>query len=336
MLGSEEIGTMITALGTGIGADDYDIEKLRYHKIIIMTDADVDGSHIRTLLLTFFYRQMKDIIERGHLYIAQPPLFKVKKGKTEYYVKDESKLQRILLQKAAEEITVRAGGSEQDLSGPDLAEQITLVVQKQEAMQLLQRKGYDRRLLDGLLSRDILQKEIFADQARAAELQARIEELGYPVALSRDEEHGRFQLEVTIQDNGMTRRRRIDADFVASPEYRNLHNKWALSRRFDHPPFVVRLGEQQEVVDTAENLLDIFFEHARKGLTITRYKGLGEMNADQLWETTMNPDTRTLLRVEVEEASVADEIFTKLMGERVEPRKEFIKTEARKVRNLDI
>ena len=336
MLSSEEIGTMITAFGTGIGEEDYNIDKLRYHKIIIMTDADVDGSHIRTLLLTFFFRHMKDIIERGHLFIAQPPLFKVKKGKSEIYVKDELKLQQFLLEKAAEEITVQPHGREQELHGKELAGQITRIVQKQEAQLLLQRKGCDLRLLGSLLDRNIFQKEIFEDFGRVSELQRALEALGYSVTATKDEEHGLYQLETTIDDNGVIRRKALSADFITSPEYRNLYHRWIQSRAFDCPPFQVRLGDLQETVDTIENLLDIFFDHARKGLTITRYKGLGEMNAYQLWETTMNPQTRSLLQVRIEDDVESDEIFTILMGDTVEDRRKFIEENALLVRNLDI
>ncbi|MBI2839599.1 MAG: DNA topoisomerase (ATP-hydrolyzing) subunit B [Acidobacteria bacterium] len=336
MISSEEIGTMITALGTGIGEEDYNIEKLRYHKIILMTDADVDGSHIRTLLLTFFFRQMKQIIERGHLYIAQPPLFKVKRGKTEFYVKDEGRLQKFLLQTAAEDLAVRPTATPTYLTGPQLAEQIALLVQKQEAVQLLEKKGYGRRYQEFLLGHNIAHRSLFESPDRLPQLQTALEAMGFPSTLEKDEEHGLYQLKVQFASNGAVKHKFLSAAFVSSPEYRNLLNRTVQTRQFDRPPFGVRLGEQEESVETTENLLDIFFELARKGLTITRYKGLGEMNADQLWETTMNPESRSLLQVRIEDDVESDEIFTILMGDVVEDRRRFIEENALLVQNLDI
>jgi DNA gyrase subunit B len=345
MLGHSEIKSLITALGTGIGKEDFDITKLRYHKIILMTDADVDGSHIRTLLLTFFYRQMPELVERGHVYIAQPPLFKVKRGKKEEYIKDEGSMIRYLMRQATTDMSVKSVGSDQVLDGSELAKSLEKMVEfKNYCDRVIRRLGGDSQLLQILLEalggrKGILRqkgqtlRKTFQDGDLMEKIQRAMMKARYDVELSPDEEHGLFALEV-VAASGVNVP--IDWNFASYVEfqkaveiYMNLEEKLAA-------PFVSGENGSSEEVPTREALLEKVLTAAKKDLTIQRYKGLGEMNPEQLWETTMNPEKRTLLEVRIDDAVETDEIFTVLMGDAVEPRRKFIEDNALDVRNLDV
>jgi DNA gyrase subunit B len=345
MLASQEIATLITALGCGIDKDK-DLAKLRYHRIVVMTDADVDGSHIRTLLLTFFFRQYPEIVDQGYLYIAQPPLFKVKKGKRELYLKNEHSLDDFLISSAVDEVKLRGmGGKGKELSGHDLAEFIRRALRYEKVLQLLE-KRVDSRIVDALVQAANLNKTEITDAERLRTLldgkvvpylTTRYSDLsGIKFELRPDPEHGGLQIHSPARLGGARKTTVIDFAFLDHPEYEEL-------RRLAHDlavaataPYVVeRGGEKTEhkLLDTlAREIKDI----GRKGLQIQRYKGLGEMNAGQLWETTMDPDKRTLLQVKVQDSVDADQIFTVLMGDLVEPRRDFIEKNALNVRNLDI
>ena len=345
MLGHSEIKSLITALGTGIGKEDFDITKLRYHKIILMTDADVDGSHIRTLLLTFFYRQMPELVERGHVFIAQPPLFKVKRGKKEEYIKDEGSMIRYLMRQATTDMSVKSAGSDQVLDGKELAKSLEKMVEfKNYCDRVIRRLGGDSQLLQILLEalggrKGILRQQgqtlrkTFQDGDLMEKIQRAMMKARYDVELSPDEEHGLFALEV-VAVSGVNVS--IDWNFASYVEfqkaveiYMNLEEKLAA-------PFVSGENGSSEEVPTREALLEKVLAAAKKDLTIQRYKGLGEMNPEQLWETTMNPEKRTLLEVRIDDAVETDEIFTVLMGDAVEPRRKFIEDNALDVRNLDV
>jgi DNA gyrase subunit B len=345
MLGHSEIKSLITALGTGIGKEDFDITKLRYHKIILMTDADVDGSHIRTLLLTFFYRQMPELVERGHVFIAQPPLFKVKRGKKEEYIKDEGAMIHYLMRQATADISITSAGSPNALDGRDLAVALEKMVDyKRYCERTARRLGGDERLLTALLEafagkKGVLRKEkqtlrkTFQDGDLMAKVEGLLAKAGYKTELSTDEEHGLWAIETTSNSGLQVA---IDWNLASYVEFQKaveLH--LALEDKLA-PPFTSGQNGLQEEIPTREALLDKVLAAAKKDLSIQRYKGLGEMNPEQLWETTMNPDKRTLLEVRIDDAVETDEIFTVLMGDAVEPRRKFIEDNALDVRNLDV
>jgi DNA gyrase subunit B len=334
MLASQEIRTIITALGTGIGEEDYDHARLRYHKVIIMTDADVDGSHIRTLLLTFFYRQMRPIIERGHLFIAQPPLYKVKKGKSETYLANDDEMNRFLMSHAAQERVVKL--REGVLEGTALRNVLERLVRYQIHLDHLRKRGYDPGLIEALLSHGDLEAPAFATEEALDVVRRAVETAGFRAEdLQRDEEHGRYTFQVPARSRGHAPST-VSWDLASSIEFRTLRSLDHDLRVLKQPPFVVaQNGDERPVADRME-LLRLLMEEGKKGLAIQRYKGLGEMNAEQLWDTTMNPETRRLLQVGVADAVEADEIFTVLMGDVVEPRRRFIEDNALDVRNLDI
>jgi DNA gyrase subunit B len=333
-LAFEEIRNIIAALGTGVGADDFDASKLRYHRIILMCDADVDGSHIRTLLLTFFYRQMKQLIERGHLYIAQPPLYKAKSGKSERYLKDEHALNAYLMERAVEKRKVRLA-SGQEVEGARLVRLLERMVGFSKLLDMVQKKGTPAALVELLLRGEVKDAEVFTDKARLLELIRPLREAGADIVLEKDEEHGVFELVLQQPTNGHTREVRAGDAFVSSPEYRALYSAYEDFREMDRPPLTVVDGGET-VVPSREVLVSHILSEGKKGLAISRYKGLGEMNAEELWETTMNPATRTLLQVRLEDEEVAENIFTTLMGDAVEPRRQFIEDNALNVRNLDV
>ncbi len=325
MLGSAEIGTLITAFGTGIGRDDFDIEKLRYHKIIIMTDADVDGAHIRTLLLTFFYRQMRELIERGYLYIAQPPLYKAAKGKSGRYLKDQAEMDAYLLDEGTAEAVLELHGGEQ-IVGADLR---TLADTVAKAAHIIER--LDSRVpglyvaqmaIAGVLSED-------ADAAMCGAAAARLDSIaeeGEDGWQGQIDEDGTLTFTRTVR--GVDESVRLDRAFIRSADARRLHEmRDALVRTFEHPAIWRRKGREQ-VVHGPLDLFRAILGEGSRGLAIQRYKGLGEMNPDQLWETTLDPDARSLLQVRVNHADEADDLFTKLMGDVVEPRREFIQENA--------
>jgi DNA gyrase subunit B len=385
MLGSDEIKTMIAALGCGIGAEDFDIGKLRYHRIIIMTDADVDGSHIRTLLLTFFYRQLPSVIENGYVYIAQPPLFRVKRGKAETYIKDERGLEAYLIKRATEAQVVRIPGTGTEIAGADLEKLLHKMIAHQKFLDTVERRGHPREIVEALVAAGA-DRDYFADRDRLEGLAQTLTTDARTVTVQRDEEHNRYLLQVEDRSNGYARHHSIGVDFVTAGEYRTL-----LANRRDIPilkgeivvststdqsdeasdevaaadsgaaatseaaspkpgaetpgrpdakdraprkagkdkPTEVRLGSLDELVD-------YFIAAGKKGVAINRYKGLGEMNPEQLWETTMDPSVRTLLQVRAEDHTEADQMFTTLMGDQVEPRRKFIEDNALDVKNLDV
>jgi DNA gyrase subunit B len=333
-LASEEIRNIITALGTGVGADDFDVTKLRYHRIIIMCDADVDGSHIRTLLLTFFYRQMKELIERGHLYIAQPPLYKAKVGKGERYLKDDHELNAFLMERAVEKRKVRLEGG-QEIEGPRLIRLLDRMVGYSKLLAMVEKKGTPRTLVELLLKGQVKDAEAFTDMPRLQELIRPFRAAGADVVLEKDEEHGVFEIVLQVGANGQTREVRVGDEFVGAPEYKALYSAYDEFRELDQGPLVVVDGGETPVANR-EALLSLFLAEGQRGVAIQRYKGLGEMNADQLWESTMDPATRRLLQVRLEDDEVAENIFTTLMGDAVEPRRLFIEENALNVRNLDI
>ena len=340
MLNSEEIKTLISALGTGIGREDFDVGKLRYHKLIIMCDADVDGSHIRTLILTFFFRQMQEVIERGYLYVAQPPLFKVAEGrKKETYLKDESEYQRFMVERIQESwnLSVEIDGEQKILSGSRLATFLEQVESFRDEMDRLVSRGYPEDALRVALLNGLKDKKALSDQTKLSEIAHIIEASGFhSVEVGEDEEHGTGFIRFVSRRDGVERNVKLDWDLVSTAEYRamarNRHGIEALTTT----GFVLQKGDDTIEVATLNEALETLYEGARKGLSIQRYKGLGEMNAEQLWETTMDPEKRHLLQVRIEDHVGADDLFSVLMGDQVAPRREFIEQNALNVKNLDI
>jgi DNA gyrase subunit B len=339
---SQEIRTLITALGTGIGAEDFDIAKVRYHKIIVMTDADVDGSHIRTLLSTFFFRWMPDVINRGYLYFAQPPLFKVKKGKEEFYVKEESALDDLILNQGLEKVRiVRKDG--EPLEGPILVNIIKSLVRREKILDMFDRKNMERMVIKAFISEGGNQ-DCLANADCAAELVARVlrklemtcpEIMPVNISMGEDEEESKYFVDVTSQRNGLPRRTVLDFVLTESPSFEEIVTISQKVKVVGEPPFVVEMDDKTVEVPSLSTLVDMVLETGRKRFSVQRYKGLGEMNADQLWETTMNPEKRKLLQVTIEDVVEANKIFSTLMGDQVEPRREFIEKNALNVVNLD-
>ena len=384
MLGSDEIKTMIAALGCGIGSEDFDPEKLRYHRVIIMTDADVDGSHIRTLLLTFFYRQMAQLIDRGHIYIAQPPLFRAKRGRSETYIKDERELETFLVRRAVESRVAQiADGTE--VFGETLERYLQRAIGYRKLLQLVARRGNPPEVVAALLEHDARDKSFFEQRERLEMIAARMTTPSRTVTVTRDAEHNVFDLEIEDRSQGYPRRYRIGVDFIASGEYRTLAaayrevqdlrfpvivktgatardevtpedegtagadettiggatidelTRLAAEPRTPEVPLAGRARKDADVtLQTIDAFVDYFIEAGRKGVAVNRYKGLGEMNPDTLWTTTMDPENRTLLQVRAEDHAEADQMFTTLMGDQVEPRRKFIEDNALDVRNLDV
>jgi DNA gyrase subunit B len=344
MLSSAEVGTLITALGCGIGKDDFDINKLRYHRIVLLCDADVDGSHIRTLLLTFFYRQLPELIERGHIYIAQPPLYKIKRGKQETYVKDESGLNQLLLNAALDDARLHVNAEAPPLSGSGLE---ALARQYMEVQSIIQRwsRRYDDRLLEQLIYMPEVTPANFAQadwlRGWAQELNQRLNALAdgtrtYRVEVRAAADGQAARVVVHKSEHGTPSNKYLPREFFESAEYQRIAElARTLAGLIGEGAFVTRGGERHEIGSFKE-AMKWLFEQARKGQTIQRYKGLGEMNPEQLWETTINPETRRLLQVKIEDAVAADDIFTTLMGDQVEPRREFIEKNALSVTNLDV
>jgi len=387
MLSSDEIKTMIAALGCGIGVEDFDIEKLRYHRVIIMTDADVDGSHIRTLLLTFFYRQMPMLVERGHIYIAQPPLFRAKRGRQETYIKDERALENFLVHRAVEGRTIRTADGD-EVSAADLEKLLHGLITYRNVVSTVERRGHARDVVEALLDREARGRAFFDDQRT---LQGLADQLTTPVrdvTVLRDEEHNAWSLQIDDRAGGYSRHDTIGSDFITSGEFRTLAASYAeiagLVRSLRKGPIEVRVtgaepvedepineetgetltAEEKDALDaiglapaapaggakapplqpkggpaqlkTIDEFIDHFIALGRKGVAINRYKGLGEMNPETLWITTMNPEVRTLLQVRAEDHTEADSMFTTLMGDQVEPRRKFIEDNALEVKNLDI
>jgi DNA gyrase subunit B len=343
MLSNQEIATMISAIGTGIGKEEFAGDKLRYDRIIIMTDADVDGSHIRTLLLTFFYRQMHELVEGGHIYIAQPPLYGVKDGRKIRYLKNEREMEEHLLQCATQDVIVTVEKSGMEYGGARLIHLLRQIRERNAVYSKLNRRLADSDLLNrllqfvagegALLDNGFSLKQLFEDGEVLSELGRVLEEIGYQYELLRDEEHGLHSLVII---KGVSTKHMINWEGLSSVEWQRLFQLYSEMAPFDKPPFLV--GENGSIVSVAsrEELLDYILSLGKRNLTVQRYKGLGEMNPEQLWETTMNPESRTLLRVSIDDAVQTDAIFTILMGDAVEPRRKFIEENALNVRNLDI
>jgi DNA gyrase subunit B len=392
MLGSDEIKTMIAALGCGIGKEDFDIAKLRYHRVIIMTDADVDGSHIRTLLLTFFYRQMRELIENGYVYIAQPPLFRAKRGRSEQFIRDERALETWLIKRAVESRTLVLPDGTQ-ISGEELERSLEKLTAFRKYLQIVERRGPSRDVIMAILDHDARDKAFFADRDRVEALATAILTPTRTATVQNDDEHQAFAIAIEDRTGGYPRRHRIDQDFALTGEFRTLANSYADVKGIRGPMTVritsaVETAETEEAADAAasgaaandtaiggaplddatrlaaepkamdasaepkvtpkaardsevqiaslDELVEFFTAAGKKGVAINRYKGLGEMNPDTLWDTTMNPETRTLAQVKAEDHMEADLMFTTLMGDQVEPRRKFIEDNALEAKNLDI
>jgi DNA gyrase subunit B len=382
MLGSDEIKTMIAALGCGIGNEDFDPDKLRYHRVIIMTDADVDGSHIRTLLLTFFYRQMAPLIDRGHIFIAQPPLFRAKRGRTETYIKDERELENFLIRRAVESRVARlSDGTE--VFGDTLQRYLQRMMSYRKLLQQVTRRGNPPEIVAALLQQDARDKAFFEHRDRLDVIAARMTTPTRSVVVNRDEEHNAFELAVEDRSQGYPRKYKFGVGFVASGEYRTLHAAYREIQEIQFPVLIKTTAPVEETPDeevaaaddtthgglpvdeatklaaepkpsaaapvargsrkepdvtlaNVDDFVEFFIAAGKKGIAVNRYKGLGEMNPDTLWTTTMDPENRTLLQVRAEDHAEADQMFTTLMGDQVEPRRKFIEDHALDVRNLDV
>lgn len=344
MLSSQEVATLITALGCGIGREEYNPDKLRYHHIIIMTDADVDGSHIRTLLLTFFFRQMPELIERGHVYIAQPPLFKVKKGKQEQYIKDANALDEWLIQSALDGAALQVASDSPPISGQALEK---LVIEYQKVNSIINRlsKRYPKVFLKALIYLPSVDESKLAQQSYMLEFINKLAETlsthhtsseHYQIDLFEETEKHDWLPRINVRHHGTEHNVLITRDLFISSEYRQLVELGAQLQDFLKQGALVKRGDKQCSVTSFDQVVNWLIDEAKKGQTIQRYKGLGEMNPDQLWDTTMNADTRRMLQVTIEDAVSADQIFTTLMGDQVEPRRLFIETNALDVINLDV
>ncbi len=334
MLASQEVATLITALGAGIGKEEFNPDKLRYHRIIIMTDADVDGAHIRTLLLTFFYRQMPELVERGHIYIAQPPLYKAKHGKQERYLKDEFELNQFLLGLALDKASLVSGSL--NLHGEALAQVAKQVLLSRNAI------GRESRAIDPL----VLQAMLYIDpldlssneaaRQSMAQLQARLDEKEVRLEIVHAHDSEQALIKITRQLHGNVMITYIDPVFVDGKDYQIISQTAAMLKGLVHEGTELRKGEQVTPVHSFEQALDLLLAEAKKGMSIQRYKGLGEMNPEQLWETTMDPKVRRLLKVRIEDAMAADDVFVTLMGDEVEPRRAFIERNALVAQNIDV
>ncbi len=348
ILRSEEIKNLITALGTGVGTEEYDIKKIRYKKVIIMTDADVDGSHIRTLLLTFFYRQMPELIDNGYLYIAQPPLYRIGKGKKGDYLKDETEFKEYIFDRICRSYTVKSVPSEREITGDEFMTFFRKLSEYVESRHKLYNSGIEPRLIDIMIDSGVEDKEFLQDESRAVFLRDRLVAGGLDAkGLVWNPHKEQYEMTVTPSDDELEAK--VDGDAVEpirigrrlihSREYQKTYHRQKELAEYNHPPFLILNRESGKEIATIEKLTKIYdflMEEGKKGVSIQRYKGLGEMNPEQLWETTMDSERRTMLKVKVEDAVQADEIFTLLMGDIVEPRREFIQRNALEVSTLDI
>jgi DNA gyrase subunit B len=334
---NEEIGTIIAALGTSAGEESFSLEKLRYHKVIIMTDADVDGSHIRTLLMTFFYRQMRPLIENGHLYIAQPPLYKITRGKEVQYLKEEREYEKWIVKKISEEFKLKVSNQKELIEGEKFRKFILRVIQKKNFRSYLEKRNIPINLIELLIRENIADLEALQDKKLMKKLQEEITRLDkdFRTELIHDEEYEAYEIIVDYKVNGFASRTRLNLDLINSIEYKNLYRLVKELEEFK-PPYQVINTNDSVTIENENKLLEYLFEKGKKGVTIQRYKGLGEMTPEQLWETTMNPEKRSLLKVSIQDAVEADKVFSILMGEEVERRKEFIEENALLAQNLDI
>ena len=335
MLSNEEIRTMIAALGTSIGDKEYDIDALRYHKVIIMTDADVDGAHIRTLLLTFFFRQMPELIERGYLYVAQPPLYRVLDKKVEMYIKNEEEFNDFIVKRICEnENLIFENGEE--VSGQRLMRLVNGLFKFYDSLEKLGRKGYSPRFVEFLALNGIMDKNLFKNKEFIEDFFKKLKESGFNVSnISHEEEMGYYEFLVTETRNGV-QSFTVNLEFLSSRELKQIMGIAKEFQELKQGSYSLAGDGEKKQTDNPEKLLNRLVEKAKKGLTVQRYKGLGEMNPEQLWKTTMDPGRRTLLKIRVEDAVEADDIFTILMGDKVEPRREFIQNNALEVSELDI
>jgi DNA gyrase subunit B len=343
MLNSDEIRTLVTALGTSIGDKDFDIGKLRYHKVVIMTDADVDGAHIRTLLLTFFFRWMRELVERGHLYIAQPPLFKVKKGKEEVYVKDEREMEERLVKLGTRDTILMSPVGE--IGGARLEAMLRKMRSYEQIVGAMNRRGVNQHVLRSMFRTGTVEESILATPESA---EAAVNEIGrfmtetyqgvtlLDAATERDEEHDCLSVTVKTDDHGAVSKTKLSVDLLRSPELREMRGLLSSLKEIGLPPYTMAVDGRDLTVTTFAGIVTTVLDSGRSGMNIQRYKGLGEMNPTQLWDTTMNPETRTFLKVAIEDMVEADGVFTVLMGDQVEPRRKFIQDHAPEVRNLDI
>ncbi|WP_421847252.1 DNA topoisomerase (ATP-hydrolyzing) subunit B [Marinomonas sp.] len=344
MLASVEVGTLITALGCGIGRDEFNADKLRYHSIVIMTDADVDGSHIRTLLLTFFFRQMPEIIERGHIFIAQPPLFKIKRGKQEQYIKDEAAMDQHLIEVALDGAHMHVNEDAPGIQGEHLAKLVRDYIHIEADVERLSRV-YPKDVMGKLLYCKALTQEDLTKEAAVMEWVEAIRSqmpqdartgFRFDFSVEKDEERNIYLPVVDIMSHGVSNRYRFEGTFFNSPEYKRIvAMSETVAELFGEESYIQR-GERRETVKTISDMKAWLMKEASRGMTIQRYKGLGEMNPEQLWETTMDPEARRMLRVTIDDAVAADQMFTTLMGDEVEPRRNFIQENALNVANLDV
>ena len=344
MLSSQELQTLITALGTSIGRDDFDIEKIRYHRIIIMTDADVDGSHIRTLLLTFFFRHMRPVIERGYLYIAQPPLYRIKKGQTEIYLKNQVAFDDHVLNLATDKLHLRRGANGLDeIHGSHLASMVKRVQAFEHLIERLERRHNDARVLRHTVLQPALSSSILTDPEATRQLMETLSQAlsAYGEILQRayvdwEDEQQSYRIVFITYENGLSRMTTVDNALLTSPEMRELRTITEHLGELGPPPYVLHGNNVESTASNFDELLQTVYNSGKKDLGVQRYKGLGEMNPGQLWDTTMDPIQRSLLQVTIEDAVEADNIFTTLMGDQVDPRKTFIERHAREVANLDV
>ena len=334
LISSQEIISLITALGTGIGKDEFNPDKLRYHRIIIMTDADVDGSHIRTLLLTFFYRQMPELIERGHVYIAQPPLYKVKQGKKERYVKDDNELKAYMLSLALDGAELFIHEEKPPMVGDTLGKMATEYVLAEAVIERMS-QVIDSHIMHALLRQpdvDLSSEQTANDSA--AKLATRVKDV--QIVAEFDQIHERFRLKIMRMSHGNILTSYLDNDFLESADYAQIQKTAQLFQGLFGQGAYIQRGERKQAVHEFKPALEWLLEEVKKSINVQRYKGLGEMNPEQLWETTMDPQNRRLLRAQIDDSILTDEIFTTLMGDVVEPRRAFIEKNALRAMNIDV
>ena len=338
VLKNEEIGTLFAALGMGVEQTEDALEKLRYHKVIIMTDADVDGSHIRTLLMTFFYRQMPQVIERGHLFIAQAPLYKIMRGREVKYLRDEREFEKYMLKKISEEFKVKVGKKGEILEGDKFRRFIRNLMAKKSYHGYFEHKSYPVFLIDILISNGVVSQEFLSGKKNMDKILKIVQGKGFEAGLSRDDEYGVYEIDFSFRLNGLSVGGKIGMDLVGSVDYQNLVKIYGELKAMTAPYAVLSNGRlaEEATLDNENKLLEYLFEKGKKGINVQRYKGLGEMTPQQLWETTMDPGQRSLLRVSIVDAASADRVFNILMGDEVDERKRFIEQNALEAVNLDI